>query len=140
VGYGTIIAAIHSSVDTELVAYAIQHENENEADTAKPNESVWVRASVKCGDSGAVSIGTKKRWKIPGVLFLSIFAPVGSGVTAVMTVADLIIAAYAFKRIVVGDTDATIVRFHTPTCSPAGRFGGQYQMNAKCVFEFDVLK
>lgn len=138
--YSDIIEAIHGDVDTELATYTIQHENDAEGTFAKPDDKAWVRASIKCGDSAPISVGTKHRFRLPGVLFLSIFSPVGSREGEINTIADTCIAAWAYKRLLVSDSDNSVVIFNTPTVSNVGQFAGVYQVNVKCSFTVDLLK
>jgi len=128
-GYSAMIEAIKARVDSELGGtYQIQHDNE--LGFEKPDNAVWIRASIRPAGGETVCISTKNTFRISGILDLAVFGPLGSDEESVNDAVELAINAFDYARINVGDTEGTIVKFDAaPYPNVIGRNSGEYQVN-----------
>lgn len=141
--YSDMIAAIDTKVDEELgtdpggAGYAVQHDNEEMFD--KPDDAVWLRSSVRNGESTNVARGDGVEYRIPGNLIIQVFGPLGTDVADVNDAVDEVMSRFGHLRLSVGDSEGTVVRFQAPAPQPLGRVQGQYQVNVTVPFWADFI-
>jgi len=97
----------------------------------KARDALWIRFSIRPGESRQVSLGANSRFRTPGVAIAQIFVPLGLGDKTAWEVADAI--SSAFRATTVNNS----VRFYTPYVSYQGRSGKEWQINVICPFYAD---
>ncbi len=138
-GYSAMVEAIQADVDTKLAAYPIQHDNERGFN--KPNNAVWIRASLKPAGANTVCISNKNTYRQNGILDLQVNGPLGSNEEDVNNAVEICIKAYDYINVNVGDAEGTIVKFDmAPYPTVIGRANGEYQVNVTCPYRADFLQ
>lgn len=130
---------IRDDIDVKLSAYTIEHENQQ--NFTKPDNGLWIRATVKTAGSVTVCIAGKNTFRTPGFIDFQVFVPVGTDTETMDGAVEDIIQAYDYVDVIVGDAEGTVVKFdRAPDPTTLGRVGGQYQKNVPCPFYFDTLQ
>jgi len=139
-GYSAMIEAIKTRVDTELGGtYQIQHDNA--LGFEKPDNTVWIRASIRPAGGETVCISAKNTYRLSGILDLAVFGPLGSNEQDVNDAVELAIKAFDYARINVGDAEGTIVKFDAaPYPTVVGRNSGEYQVNVTQPWRADFIQ
>jgi hypothetical protein len=135
--YFEIINKIQDKVDTVMSGYTIQHMNQGQGNFTKPQNSKWIRCTIKPGGSATVCIGSQKRYRMPGVVILQIFVPIGTDDTVLNTAVGIAMLGFAYIDLAVGDSEGHIVKFVAPYPTDIGRVGGEYQINVTLPFQVD---
>ena len=132
--YNDINKAIASRFDALItVAESLQDKVEHDnAEFTKPDEALWVRFTIKHGESVQLSFGSTKRFRFPGVAIAQVFMPQQKGDAEAVIMADKI--ATAFRSVT-----AAGVTYRTPSVMNIGRVANEYQVNVTCPFYSDEI-
>jgi len=141
--YQAMITAIKADVNTKLGTggfnYSIQYENDPAFQ--KPDNAVWIRASIRPAGANTVCISEKNTYRQEGILDLQVNAPFGFGETEVNLAVERCIQAYDYVNINVGDAEGTIVKFDmAPYPTVVGRAAGEHQVNVTCPYRADFTQ
>ena len=139
-GYSAMIEAIKTDVDTKLGGtYSIQHDNQRAFQ--KPDNGVWIRASVRPAGANTVCISKKNTYRQDGFLDLQVNGAFGSNEQTVNDAVEACIKTYDYVNINVGDAEGTIVKFDmAPYPTVIGRAAGEYQVNVTCPYRADFTQ
>lgn len=106
---------------------------DNQAQFQKPDNSEWVRFSIRPAVSTQVDITSNNpRTRTTGVILIQIFSPLGKGDKAAMQLADAIKAQF---RMVTAEG----VTYQEPTITTVGEREGWWQVNVTCPFQYDEI-
>jgi hypothetical protein len=93
----------------------------------EPDDALWARVAVRLGSPFRP---TSDRYRQPGQLIASIYAPLEGGDQASWETADVVVAA--FRAVT-----ASGVKFLVPRATSVGRSGRWWQTNVACPFRAD---
>ena len=102
------------------------------APVSEPDAARWCRVSVQEGEPQRLGGGIQR---VPGILFVQVFTPIGKGTKDGLEAADW--AADAFRN-----TRIDGISFRTPTLTAVGadRDGKWWQQNLDCPFSYDATE
>jgi len=105
------------------------YDNEQQVETTS---SMWARLSVLTGDTNRVEAGAGGAVRVPGFMQASIFAPIGTGESALLALADEVYDSFA------GLSDARVI-FGAPNLNRAVRDGVSWRLDIRVPFTFDEV-
>lgn len=115
-----------SAGDMVSIKTAIAVQYDNDSAFKKPDNTKWIRFSIRPGESFQAYLGNS-RWRTPGIFIAQIFVPLGSGDKEAHEIADVITTS--FRGI-----NASNIKYKTPYESFVGRDDAFYQVNVTCDF------
>lgn len=100
-----------------------------------PN-SVWARVTIRHGQGGQSSLAGdvgKIRWRNQGTIFVSVFAPVGDGLVAAYTNAQVVASAYRKAK-------GRCVWFRNQRIRELGQDGAFSHVQFSAEFQYDHME
>jgi len=103
-------------------------------DYDEATHEAWARITAQNAGSVQKTIGAvgSRRWRVSGIVFVQIFAPLGNGANEGLAIADDVVTALR------GITTSG-VRLKASTVEAVGRDTAFYQVNVNTPFEYDEL-
>ena len=105
------------------------YDNEQQVETAN---SMWARLSVLTGDTDRVEAGVGGARRVPGIMKASLFAPIGTGDSALLALADEVYDSFA-------GLSESRVTFGAPNLTRAVRDGVSWRLDIRVPFTFDEV-
>lgn len=119
----------------DAAALGVHTQNDNHVRTSPDDGSLWVRLSVRPGESEQRELGgatNAVRQRTIGVVIAQVFAPIDVGDKSARDLAELIRAVFSRKR-------DGMVQFRVPSIQTIGRRDNWWQVNVTCPFYEDEV-
>ena len=124
-----VIRARFKLLITDVEGIEVHHDNQKKE---RPSGSLWVRLSIRSGETSQVSMGASERYRTIGIVTVSIFVPIGTGMKRAHALTDKVVTAFR------GNTDTGVV-FRAPRQVTVGRTEEWWQVNVIVPFYVDDL-
>ena len=98
----------------------------------KPNKACWVRATIKTLESKQVMFGSKRTYRIAGLVQFQLFGPIELGDGVMNAQADIIMDQFRGRNI-------SGIRFRAPSTGNRKRSGDEWMIVINCPFQADQI-